>query len=253
MISGEEFKRISVYDLLIDELLVAEDIIIASKGFSFSKHEAESVLSSIPTMSVRLSRWRGSTQAVSEEIKREVQEILSKYLDRILFYELLFEAKSKALTDPRGALIQAVMALENAIYLILESELEKKFLEVRDSLKDESERTILSEKHIKVDINEFGRELGLTRLVKTLPYLFFTGNVMLKPTEIENATSAINVRNKLIHYKKTGSDDYFWSTLNPKDFSKHYSALYKLTLKLAPLIKKRIDEEYDEEVGDTVA
>lgn len=251
--SGEEFKKISYYDLLIEGLLVTEDIIIASKGFSFSKEEAMSILSSIPTMSVRLSRWSGSAQAVSKEIRHEVQEILSRYLDRMLFYELLFEAKSKAKTDSRGALIQAAMALDNAIWLILEFELEKKFLEVKGSLKDESERAILSENYIKETIGNFGRELGLTLLIKTLPYLFSNDNEMLKPTEIRGAVRAISTRNKLIHSKKTKSDDYYWSDLERKNLGEQYSTLYKLTLKLAPLIKKRIDEKDDDEVGSDVA
>lgn len=251
--SGEEFKKISVYELLIEGLLVTEDIIIASEGFSFSKQEAEGILSSIPTMNVRLDRWRGSAHAVSEEIRQEVQQILNKYLDHMLFYELLFEAKSKAITDSRGALIQAAMAFENAIWLILEFELEKKFLEVRDSFKDESERAILSENYIKKTIGDFGRELGLTLLIQTLPYLFFNGNEMLKPTEIKDAVNAIKARNKLIHSKKTKSNDYFWSTWNQEFLSKHYSALYKSTLKLSPLIKKRIDGKDDEEVGGDVA
>lgn len=251
---GEEFKKISVHELLIEGLLVAEDIIIASEGFSFSKQEAEGILSSIQTMNVRLSRWRGLAQTVSEEIRQEVQQILSKYLDHMLFYELLFEAKSKAIIeDSRGALIQAAMAFENAIWLILEFEFEKKFLEVRDSLEDESERAILSKNHIKDTIEDFGREIGLYRLIQTLPYLFFNDNEMLKPTEIKDAVSAITARNKLIHSKKTRSDDYFWSTWSQELLSKHYSALYKLTLKLAPLIKKRIDEKDDEKARGDVA
>jgi len=250
---GEGFKKISVYELLIEGLLVTEDIIIASEGFSFSKQEAESILSFIPTMNVRLSSWSGFAQTVSEEIRQEVQEILSKYLDRMLFYELLFEAKSKARMDSRGALIQATMAFENAIWLILEFEFEKKFLEVRDSLEDESEREILSKRRIKGTIEDFGRVVGLSRLIQTMPYLFFNENEMLKPTEIKDAALAITERNKLIHSKKTKSDDYFWSTWSQELLSKHYSVLYNLTLKLAPLIKKRIDEKDDEEVGCYVA
>jgi hypothetical protein len=248
--SGEEFKKIYDYDLLIGGLLATEDIIIASKGFSFSREEAESILSSIPTMNVRLNRWADSGQTVSEETRHEVQEILSKYLDRMLLYEMLFEAKSKARTDLRGALIQAAMAFENAIWLILEFELERKFLEVRRLLKDEPEREILSGKYIKNTIEEFSRELGLTSLIKTLPYLFFNGNEMLlKPIEIRDAVSAISARNKLIHSKKTMADDYYWSEFKQEDLGKHYSTLYKLTLKLIPLIKKRIDEKDDEEIG----
>jgi len=249
MIVGEIFKKISYSDL-ITTYAVSENIIISDEDFPISTEEAEILLSSLPIQNMGLDRWSGNSK-MSGELNQEAQECLTRYLDKMLFYELLYEAKSKAkIVDWRGALIQAAMALENAIWLIMEYCIYDKFMEVKSSLKYEPEKMVLTDTYIGEIINNFGRKLGIHLLIQILPYLFFNENEMIKPTVIKKAVSAIETRNKLIHSKKTKSDNYHWSELESKDLMNHFSTLYNLTIELAPFIKKKIDERDNEEVGD---
>ena len=248
MFGGEIFKKISYLDLIFT-YTISENIIISDKDITISSEDVEILLSSLPIQNTGLNTWIGHSK-VNGELNQEIQECLIKYLDKMLFYELLYEAKSKAkIVDWRGALIQAAMALENAIWLIMEYFIYNKFMEVKSSLESESEKMVLTDKYIRDIIDNFGRELGISMLIRILPYLFFNENEMIKPTMINKAVSAISTRNKLIHSKKTKSDEYYWSDLELKDLSNHYSTLYNLTIELAPFIKKKIDERDDEEVG----
>ncbi|MDA0525492.1 hypothetical protein [Methanococcoides alaskense] len=113
---------------------------------------------------------------------------------------------------------------------------------MKDSLRDDTEKEIFGEKYIDGLINEFGMKLGVTLLTKTVPFLFFNDDEILKPNEINDAIKAISIRNKLVHSKKTKSGDYYWSAYKYKDLIESYSILNKLTLKLAGLIRKRIDD-----------
>lgn len=242
MFSGRMYEKIPIEELF-NEFLHSEYIIISPKGSSLSTKQAETILSSVPTRRQRLDSWTRSVQMENDEVIQDVQEILTKYLDRMLLYELLFEANCKARAqDWRSAFIQMAMAFESAIWLILDFEFRKKILKVKDSLTDDTEKKILTEKYIETSINKFGMNLGVTLLTTTLPFLFFDGDEILKPNEIKDAIKAISIRNKLVHSKKTKGGDYHWSVYGSKDLTESYRTLNKLTLKLAGLIRKRIDE-----------
>jgi len=246
LITGDDFRKITNYDLLIEGLLVKEDIIIGDSNFSFSEDEVESILGTIPTMNETMSRWTGLDVQVDDTMKEKVQVFINKYIDQMLLYDMLFEAKTKIKTDPRGALIQVVMAFENAISLLLEFEFEKRFIIIQNATQDVSEKAILTNNYLEDIIDDFRRKLGLTCLTHTFPIIFSNNNDILKPSEIKKAVSAISTRNKLVHSKKTRSDEYFWSDSKQEDLRTHYSTMYKLTQKLAEFIIKRIDEKHSE-------
>ncbi|MDA0525491.1 hypothetical protein [Methanococcoides alaskense] len=127
MLSGRVYEKIPFVDLFND-FLYSEHILISPEGSSLSSEQAETILCSVPTRSQRLDRWTGWVQMESEEVIQDVQEILTKYLDKMLLYELLFEANCKARAqDWKSAFIQMTMAFESAIWLILDFEFRKKY------------------------------------------------------------------------------------------------------------------------------
>ncbi|MBU4502335.1 MAG: hypothetical protein KKA79_07080 [Nanoarchaeota archaeon] len=239
--SGEKIHKISEYELLMGGVLCVEYTVIAHTDFSFSKDKVEEIMDYVPPSGDNVGRWSGLEKPVSKEQMQKVQEVLNRYLDNILFYDFLFEAKSNERTDLRIALIQAVTALENALWLIMKFEFEERVHQIKNSLEEENEKSLLTPSYIERIIDDFARELGLTQLVKTLPVLF-PDNLMLKPSEIKLVVSAIKTRNKFMHSKTTRVGKYHWHEVKERDLVEQYYPLYALVLMLGDKIQGIIDE-----------
>lgn len=234
---GIAIKTITEFDLTFGNLHLATDVIVAEAGFSLSREQAECILKSYPVR-LKYSKWSSAGGIPSLEDIKEAQRVLNNS-GQMLFYELLFDAKSKEMQgDVRGALMQASAALESLIWVVLDINLGARFFAAKDNLHEESEKRLLSDKNIREVISEFGKELGLTLLVETVPYLFLTSAERPKPSEIDKVVKAISWRNKLVHSKKTKSGEYFWR--EKYDFGKHYSDLYGFVFKLGSFVRKKV-------------
>jgi hypothetical protein len=234
---GGDIKTMNRF-LMFEDLKLAMDVVIAQEGFSLSKEQAGFILKCYP-FRLKLSNWQYAAAIPSLKDIKEAQSVLDNS-DQLLFYELLYDAKSKEMQgDIRGALIQASTALESLIWLVLEGGFRIRFIEVKDKLDEREEKNLLSDKKIGEVIRDFGRELGLTQLLESIPYLFLTDDDRPKPSEIAKAIKAISLRNKLIHSSKNPkSGEYFWREKH--SFNKHYSALYGFIFKLGSSVRKKL-------------
>lgn len=241
LLAGYAPKKFTWMYLIFKKLLVDESVLVVPRPFKFSNVQVEEILMKIPPMEIGSAALLGDGKPFDDKTINEIQNILDNFLDRMLLFELLFEARSLEFENPRGALIQAAMAFENAIWLVLEYEFERKCLAAKESLEDEHEISFISEKCIKSLVKDFGRQLQLTLLVRSVPFLFHDSENILQPSEIRKVLQAIKARNKLVHSKKTSLDDYYWFEMKWEDLKMHYKLLEGLTRKLAAFIMAKME------------
>ncbi len=240
LITGNIVKAIDELDLTSERLCYADITIISPEDAHLSEGEAERIITKYAA-TLKLRSWSFISRSFFGDIE-QVKKVFVN-LDRLLYFELLFEARAKAeQLDFKGALIQTVIALDHLMWLILDIFLGDKIQTVKQNLRSKEEQTILSNNKVNRLIEELSRVLGTTLLVQTIPYLFFSDSQRPTPSKIDDAVKAISFRNKLIHSKKTPSGKYYWQTAETDVASKHYRKLYEFTYLLGVHVKNHVWE-----------